>query len=265
MGLDDIRNEFQDSRYVLATFGSDTEHEQDVLVIDRTSSGQSIRDSTHEFTQRFSRVSPPENCEIIVCHNHRAYITPPNYALHLLFYPSFDHLIAWELPSFLSYLFLNAKIEQGSLENIESIATAYSRQETSKARNDNLYTKQQYAYDKIAVDSLLYTAQSSEIYPHHVSSEDLCYVTRFTLAEYYLASALQQFNADAWSWQTIIHQTVTHFPEKRKVMEILERGSKHAPFENADILLGHFLAYFTLRDELMSSVNERNPLNDNTC
>ncbi|HEY6457803.1 MAG TPA: hypothetical protein VIY90_21215 [Steroidobacteraceae bacterium] len=255
--LDALIDAFDDDRYVIADFGSGTSYERDIFILDVGTTFEAIEHSMNEYVERLTVSEVLQRAKVISRHEHRSLGNTNEPTLHLLFYPSLRHLVAWELPSFLCCIAMTSTFRRGTRALLEKYVNGYSHR-TMQRSSASLYEHQQLAYDGIANSSLLYAVQTAPVYPRACITEELGYVTRFSLAEYFQEMKLLQLNAVAWSWEAIIEATARYLPERKAIRNVLRLARDHVLRLTDNAPHSMFMEYYSLRDYLATNVAKRN-------
>lgn len=248
-----IRDCFKDLNIDLALIGAQSSKDLDLFVVNRKSSSLSNLHDTLSFLDRLRILSDKINYEIIVKHEHRSWVNT-NKVLHLLFYPSYDHLEAWEVPSFIACTYSKGKYLIGNNEGLQPIYARYRNREPFKTFKLEKYHL--LVYMDLAITNLIYLTIESHIFTKSVYFENLQYVFRYSLRELFVSTLAKDEQITFWEKCDLINYIENYYPQFNAIAEILKENVNATHIQNisTDQIKSLFIKYLELCDSCLSGV-----------
>lgn len=248
-----IRDCFEGLKIDLALIGAQSSKDLDLVVVNKNTCGLSNIRDTISFLDRLRLLLEKTNFEIIVKHEHRNWVKPDR-VLHLLFYPSYDHLEAWEVPAFIACTYSKGKYLVGSNKRLQALYTRYRNKESFKTFDLEKYHL--LAYMDVAVTNLIYLSAGSHIYNKSTYMENLQYVFRYSLREMFVSTLANDQRIDFWEKCDLISYIENNYPQFNAIAEILKQDVNASHIENISTEQFKFLfiEYLKLCDSGLSAV-----------
>jgi hypothetical protein len=141
--------------------------------------------------------------DIINKHSHRRLLSS-NKIVHLLYYPTINHLIAWESPSFIAYLHDKANWLNGECIDISDYYKKY-RNRISFTASNNILKQQLFHYEDIFVTNYIYIHAKVKFQNYNVYLENIIYAIRFTITEILIESTLSNEIINFWDFDELVN------------------------------------------------------------
>lgn len=232
----------------LAIIGSQSHKDLDVFIVNNQKQGLSNFDDTLSFLDRLNQLVKELDCEIIVKHEHRSWVNENKRLIHLLFYPSYDHLEVWELPSFIACTYSNGNFLIGNNERLGELYIKYRKRDFSPAFDIETYHL--LVYMDLAVTNLIYLTLDSNIFSKSVFFENLQYVFRYTLRELFVSKLSNSDSIYFWEKHELIEYIESEFQEFIPVARLLRHdiNSNSIKYISLKQIKSLFLEYLKLCD-----------------
>lgn len=215
-----IQDSFRGLNVDLAIIGSQSQKDLDIFVVNNQSLSLSNISDTLSFLDRLSSFVKTVNCEIIVKHEHRSWVNTSGPLVHLLFYPSYDHLEVWELPSFISCAYSDGDFLIGDNTSLRKQYVKYRKRLVNS--DFDLETYHLLIFMDLAITSLVYLTVNSNIFTKSVYMENLQYVFRYTLRELFISKLGTEGKITFWEKDELIEYIYSEFPEFSPIAKLLQ-------------------------------------------
>ena len=215
-----IKDSFRGLNVDLAILGSQSQKDLDVFVVNNQTLSLCNFHDTLSFLDRLNDFVKMLDCEIIVKHEHRSWVNKNRKLVHLLFYPSYNHLEVWELPSFIACAYSNGDFFIGDNSRLRKLYLRYRNREYSS--EFDIETYHLLVYMDLAITNLVYLTLNSNIFTKSVYFENLQYVFRYSLRELFVSALSNKEKITFWEKAELIEYIETEFPEFTPIARILQ-------------------------------------------
>lgn len=238
---------------LIAYFGSQSDEELDLFWL---ADGRAI-----EITESILEVSSfvrdlflsDTGIELIMKHEHRARCSDKKL-LHLLFYPSLEHLFQAELPSFITNVFIEGEVLSGDLEILKDASDEYQLGTIEKTDNSRKYNTQIISYDNLMITTYLYLLSNSTIINSSIAKENISYALRYFGFEIIKRISNQPAKKGDWRPEIII-ENLNKMEQTKSIaelyLEVVNIGTNNFVKSNFVYLCEQ---YFRERDMIYSEV-----------
>lgn len=232
-----------------AFLGSGGPKDLDLCLIDPVHDGRQSFESVSSFLPILRELRRRWAGSFIVRHEHRGLAVRGQPLLHLLYYPSYQHLARWEPPSFLAYLHDRGRFINGSNINLQAAYSDYRCRH--HFRPGTLTADQLYHYSELAVSSIVYLVAEPGLFPPVVFHENLLYVLRFGVTEL-LTDVLDPHAPIAfWDWDELIAFLEAQDPKPSRLLSQLATREKSGNSVSCEALVEGFLRCLRLFDRCL--------------
>lgn len=232
---------------IVAYFGSQAGAELDLFWLSNRGV-QSISTSVNDVANLVREVA---KCGIgvILKHEHRVMLNN-NTQLHLLFYPSEEHLIFAEQPSFISNVYIEGTVISGDLNSLQTYSDTYASQKEVNLSCCKKYNQQLIAYDQVAISTYLYLTANSPLMPYKVARENLLYVLRYFGFEIIKCSENAIIKKGDWAVENILHK-LRPLKNTKRLIDLIFEAQKENHNMDRNVWMGKlFEEYFLIRDSM---------------
>lgn len=248
-----IKDCFKDLNIDLALIGAQSSKDLDLFIVNRENNFLSNLNDTQLFLERLRILSDKINYEVIVKHEHRSWVNTGK-VLHLLFYPSYNHLEAWELPSFIACTYKKGRYLIGNNERLKPLYTQYL--DRKQFKTFDLETYHLLVFMDLAITNLIYLTIESNIFTKSVYFENLQYVFRYSLRELFISALSNDEQITFWEKNDLIDYIEQDYPQFKAIAEILKQNvnSPHIQNISTDQIKLLFVEYLKLCDSRLSTI-----------
>ena len=221
-----VKNICGDSFYS-AIIGSMSENETDLLLVG--SEEIPLRQKLQSLSRLLEELV--NEGSVIVKHEHRKYCHSDRI-IHVLFYPSKRHLVEWELPSFVAYVNDRAIWISRSPVGLAFEYRNYRLREINAPRR-SIIDIQFLSYQELACTYMIYAIAETNFVTTETLIENLLYVARFSITEYFVNQLDPDEPIEFWDWTEFLSY-LSSIEEFRVLTELFKQ------LRNSELSLSRF-------------------------
>lgn len=196
----------------VALIGSNSYKDLDLFVVNKV---KDFCSGTKLFLELIPSLQRKLECDFIVKNEHHNFLKSDKRIVHLLYYPSYEHLQIWELPFFVLCVRKTGEFCVG--DNAE-IAKIDSFRWKSTPFDCNILKYHLYSYTDIAISSLIYLASNSTLFSYKAYLNNLIYVYRYSLREHLIS---EKMTSEDWEFNDLF-AFAENKPELAVLLNILK-------------------------------------------
>lgn len=192
-----------------------------MFVVGRDAKANMSYEVTSRFLPLLVLVQQQLNCEVIVKHEHRSLFSSNKLILHILFYPSYEHLRNWELPSFCAYIYDRGQFLLGDKNKLNQVYIQYRSRNLSTISDPMSYGWIKHC--DLVVTDLIYLTTNLKLFKKERYSKNLLYTLRFILTELFISELRKNDPISFWNWDELFSYMKKRNPNNRAFSDFLEK------------------------------------------
>ncbi len=201
-----------------AIIGSRFNNDLDIFILNNCESIINI-DETISFLNKLHIFHSETSCELKAKHEHKNWLNKKKQIIHLLFYPTFAHLLCWELPSYIACVYQRGEFFLGDKTILRRTYEDYRSRHFDPMFD--ILTYQLLTYMDVTITNLVYLSINSNIYNIKAYWENLQYIYRYTLRELFVCELKKEDDIKFWEKYELIQYIYDFFPKFTTIARLL--------------------------------------------
>jgi len=241
----------ENERLDVALLGSNGLKDMDILIVNRDGS----LCSSYEMVSRFLRVGLllfAQDKSLILRHEHRAFVKKDLPIIHLLYYPSYIHLLNSELPSFVANVHDKGRFLLGTRTHLSREYQNYRKREPIIIGSQFEY--QLLRYTDMAIMNLLYLFYNVTMFSRDVYFENLLYLLRFSISEILISLLRPEDKITFWDRDELFLLLLNQFPQYPKTAKLIGTSYPYPKVPSSEQLKQLFLSLLEATDATLKAM-----------